>query len=285
MKTTYSKAFSVVLLGAFILTSCGGGGKKLVIKGSDTLGAKLVPQLAETYKADNPHVTFEIAAEGSSTGLAALASGATDIAMSSRPAKSSEITAAAARGIKMSPTIAAYDGIAIIVNENNPINELSLEQIEKIFTGDVRDWSAIGGQSGTISIYTRNTASGTYSDFTKLAMSKRDYAPTSQKMAGNEQIASEVGRNINGIGYIGLAYMGAEGIKIVAVEGVKPSEATIQDKSYAIARPTYYYTDGEPYGETAKFLEFAIGSSQAHRVMRQVGFVPPGASTKTASTQ
>jgi phosphate transport system substrate-binding protein len=257
-----------------LLIGCGGGGQKLVIKGSDTLGAKLVPQLAELYKVDSPEVTFEIAAEGSSTGIAALISGTTDIAMSSRPAKNTEVTSAAAKGIKMHETIAAYDGIAVIVNEKNPIAGLSLKQLEAIFTGDIQDWSALDREAGPISVYTRNTASGTYSDFKKMAMNKRDYGSLTQKMAGNEQIASEVGRNPNGIGYVGLAYIGAAGIKVVPVEGIMPNEKNISSKAYPIARPTYYYTNGEPQGEVQKFLDFAIGDPEAQSVVRQVGFVP-----------
>ena len=94
----------------------------------------------------------------------------------------------------------------MIVNAGNPIKGLTKKQVEQIFTGEVTDWSAVGGSSGKISIYTRNTSSGTYSDFKELAMKKRDYAGGSQKMAGNEQIAAEVGKNANGIGYVGLAY-------------------------------------------------------------------------------
>ena len=95
----------------------------------------------------------------------------------------------------MKPTIVAYDGIGVIVNAGNPIKGLTKKQVEQIFTGDVTDWSAVGGPSGKISIYTRNTSSGTYSDCKELAMKKRDYASGSQKMAGNEQIAAEVGKN------------------------------------------------------------------------------------------
>src|SRR3977135_92738 len=180
--------------------------EKLVIKGSDTLGAKLVPQLAEQFKAQHPGTTFDIAAEGSTTGIAALIDGNAQIGMSSRRAKSSEIGAASAKGINMKPTIVAYDGIAVIVNAGNPGKSLTKQQVEQIFTGEVTDWSAVGGSEGKISIYTRNTSSGTYSDFKELAMKKRDYAAGSQKMAGNEQIASEGGKNANGAGQRGLAY-------------------------------------------------------------------------------
>src|SRR5438067_8858321 len=202
---------------------------RLVIKGSDTLGAKLVPQLAEQFKAQHPGTTFDIAAEGSTTGIAAIIDGTAQIGMSSRRAKSSEVGAAAAKGVNMKPTIVAYDGIAVIVNANNPLKTLTKKQVEQIFTGDVTDWSAVGGPGGKISIYTRNTSSGTYSEFKELAMKKRDYAGSSQKMAGNEQIAAEVGKNGNGIGYVGLAYTKASGIKVMVIDAATPSVKSVQD--------------------------------------------------------
>ena len=135
--------------------------QKLVIKGSDTLGAKLVPMIAEEYKAANPGVSFEIAAEGSTTGLTAIIDGTADIGMSSRRAKPTELSGGAAKGKSLKPIIVCYDGMAVIVNEKSPIADLTRKQVEQIFTGDVTDWSAVGGNAGTISIYTRNTSSGT----------------------------------------------------------------------------------------------------------------------------
>src|SRR5213082_3562269 len=205
---------------------------RLVIKGSDTLGAKLVPQLAEHFKAEHPGTTFDIAAEGSTTGIAAIIDVTAEIGMSSRRAKSSEVGAATAKGRNMKPVIVAYDGIAVIVNLANPVKALTKKQVEQIFAGDVADWSAAGGSGGKISIYTRNTSSGTYSEFKELAMKKRDYAGGSQKMAGNEQIASEVGKNPAGIGYVGMAYTRTTGIKVMPIEGVLPSTQTVHAKTY-----------------------------------------------------
>jgi len=247
--------------------------EKLVIKGSDTLGAKLVPQLKEAFQVKNPDTTFEIAAEGSSTGIAAVIQGTADIGMSSRPAKATEVTSAMSKGVKLQQTVAAMDGIAIIVNKKNPVESLDLLDIEDIFTGTTDDWSAIGGEAGSISVYTRNTASGTYSDFRKIAMSSNDYGQSTQKMAGNEQIASEVAKNPNGIGYIGLAYIKTPGIKVIAVDGALPSEESIKSGEYAISRPTYYYTNGEPAGLIKEFIDFATGP-EAVQITRQVGFVP-----------
>jgi phosphate transport system substrate-binding protein len=246
---------------------------RLVIKGSDTLGAKLVPQLAEAFKAQHSGTTFDIAAEGSTTGIAAIIDGTADIGMASRRAKSSEVGAAAAKGRNMKPTIVAYDGIAVIVNSGNSVSKLTRKQVEQIFTGDVQDWSAVGGSGGKISIYTRNTSSGTYSEFKELAMKKRDYAGGSQKMAGNEQIAAEVGKNKNGVGYVGMAYTKASGVKVVSIDGASPSVKSVQDHSYPYWRPTFYYTNGEPSGLAKQFLDFTIGSA-GQKIVAQVGFVP-----------
>lgn len=247
--------------------------EKLVIKGSDTLGAKLVPQLAEAFKAANPGTTFEIAAEGSTTGIAAITDGTADIGMSSRRARPTEMSAALAKGVTMKPTIVAYDAMGVVVNAANPLTNLTKKQVEQIFTGDVKDWSGVGGKAGVISIYTRNTSSGTYSDWKELAMKKRDYASSSQKMAGHEQIASEVAKNVNGIGYVGLAYMDVKGLKVVSIEGVKPSAQTVKNKTFPYARPTFYYTNGEPQGLASKFMEFTH-SAAGSKIVSQVGFVP-----------
>jgi len=246
---------------------------KLVIKGSDTLGAKLVPTLAEEYKAKNPSVSFEIAAEGSTTGIAAIIDGTAQIGMSSRPAKPTEESAAKAKGVTLKPTVVAFDGVGVIVNSASPVTKLTKRQVERIFTGDITDWSDVGGKPGKISIYTRNTASGTYSDFKDLAMNKRDYAPSSQKMAGNEQIAEEVAKNPSGVGYVGLAFIGDPGVKVVAIDGVRPEKVTVQDHTYPYSRPTFYYTNGEPAGEGAKFLAFTV-SDAGQKIVEKVGFVP-----------
>ena len=246
---------------------------RLVIKGSDTLGAKLVPQLAEAFKAEHPDTTFDIAAEGSTTGIAAIIDGTAQIGMSSRLAKPAEVSAASAKGVNMKPTIVAYDGIAVIVNSSNPIKGLTKKQVEQIFTGEITDWSAVGGSSGKISVYTRNTSSGTYSDFKELAMKKRDYAPSAQKMAGNEQIASEVGKNANGVGYVGLAYTKADGIKVIEIDGLLPTNESVIAQKWPYARPTFYYTNGEPAGAAKAFVEFTVGPD-GQKIVDQVGFVP-----------
>ena len=268
MKTTY-----LTILAGIALAATPARAERLVIKGSDTLGAKLVPQLAEQFKSQNPGTTFDIAAEGSTTGISAIIDGTAQIGMSSRRAKPAEVGAASGKGVNMKPHIVAYDGMAVIVNAKNTISGLTKKQVEQIFTGDVTDWSAVGGSGGKISIYTRNTSSGTYSDWKELAMKKRDYAGGSQKMAGNEQIAAEVGKNANGIGYVGLAYIKASGTKVVPIDGQTPSVQSVLAKAWPYARPTFYYTNGDPAGLVKQFVDFTL-SPAGQKVVSQVGFVP-----------
>ncbi|MEM7700120.1 MAG: phosphate ABC transporter substrate-binding protein, partial [Verrucomicrobiota bacterium] len=212
---------------------------KIIIKGSDTLGAKMVPQLAEVYMDAGAEVDFEIAAEGSSQAFTALLAGEAEIGMSSRLVKDEEVESLTAKGMELEHHIAAYDMIAVIVNSENGLDELTLEDIQGIFTGAITNWSEVGGPDEDISVYTRNTSSGTYKSFQELAMAKEDYGSETQKMAGNEQIATEVAGNPYGIGYVGLAYSSKDGVKPVAVEGVELDPAKAAE--YPIARSLNYY--------------------------------------------
>ncbi len=247
------------------------GAQTISIKGSDTLGAKLVPQLAESFRAKHPDVKFEIAAEGSSTAFPALANGTAQIGMSSRQAKAEEITAAKAKGIDLREVVVCHDMLVVIINKSNKIKNLKKAQVEKIFTGAVKDWSEVGGSPGPISIYTRNTSSGTYKDWQSLAMGGKDYPASSQKMAGNEQIAQEVAKNKNGIGYVGLAYAGANGVNKVKIDGMEPVAENAE--KFVYSRACYLYVPESADATTKAFVDFAT-SEEGQKIAERVGFVP-----------
>ncbi len=244
----------------------------LSIKGSDTLGAKLIPQLAESFKAaGNKDVKFEIAAEGSSTAFPALANGTAQIGMSSRKVKEDESTMCRTKGVYLKEHGICHDMLCVVVNKNSPVGKLTQDQVTKIFTGQIKDWSEIGGAPGKISIYTRNTSSGTYKDWQKLAMGGRDYPSSSLKMAGNEQIAQEVAKNKNGIGYVGLAYSKSNGVKALAIDGVEPVAPNA--KKYAYARLNYLYAPDKPSAEADAFMKY-IESAPGQEIVRKAGFIP-----------
>lgn len=275
LNLNYSIAFQRWLIAVISFAALGlsYADEKIVIKGSDTLGAKLIPLLAEEFRAlkakDNVRVIFEIASEGSSTGIASIIDGTADLGMSSRETKGSEAAKGLLNGTKLDSVLLAKDGIAVIVQNENPLNEISSREVEKIFTGDIEDWTAINGKSGPISIYTRNTSSGTYYLFQRLALRRRDYATSSQKMAGNEQIASEVAKNANGIGYVGLAYTDTPGVKSLPIDGVMPF-----DKDYPYARLLYFYFDAnrEARPIVNEFLDFCLGA-KGQRIVESVRFI------------
>ena len=251
---------------------------KIDIKGSDTLGAKLVPQLKNAYVKSNPSVKIDILAQGSSHAFSNLDAGTADIGMSSRKVKQKELDKFEAKGKALVEHVAAWDMIAVIVNDKNPVRKLSLKQIEGIFTGSISNWSEVGGPDAPISVYTRNTSSGTYKSFSGLAMSKKDYGTKCQKLEGNQPIVTEVTKNINGIGYVGFAYAKGENYKTVKVEGVSAKVSKIAD--YPLARKLYYYTVGQPTGEAAKFLKWATSSDAANAIVAEIGFIPTPVATE-----
>ncbi|WFB35886.1 phosphate ABC transporter substrate-binding protein [Kiritimatiellota bacterium B12222] len=264
---------ALTLTTAVVVGSSVVAAEKLVIKGSDTLGAKMVPQIAEAFKAENPDVTFEIAAEGSSTGVKAIITDTADLGMSSRDVKEQEIADAKSKGVDLQTIVVAKDAIAVIVNEKNPISKMSVEQVGALFTGKANNWVAVGGKPGSVSVYTRNTSSGTYKVFQTLAMNKADYGDQTQKMAGNEQIAAEVANNVNGVGYVGLAYIDTPGVKVIKVNGVTPNNKNVNNGTYVLARPLYYLSNGAPTGLAKKFVEFTL-SAKGQKVVSDVHFVP-----------
>lgn len=250
------------------------GAQVVSIKGSDTLGAELVPQLTEAFnsKHKDKQLKFEIAAEGSAVAFTALANGTAQIGMSSRQATPAEIAAAKAKGIDLKEVVACHDMIVVIVNKSNPLKKLSQKDIEKIFTGQVKDWSEVkGGMPGAISIYTRNTASGTYKDWQKMAMGGRDYAKGAQKMAGGEQVVEEVASNKNGIGYVGLAFSDKPGVKATTIDDVVPVAANAE--TYPYSRKCYYYLPENADANAKAFVEFATGP-EAEQIAKRLGFVP-----------
>jgi phosphate transport system substrate-binding protein len=262
------------LLAFILLLSSTLRAETVVIMGSDTIGAKAALHLAEAFKAKigaiGKDVGFEISAEGSSAGVVSITEGYADIGMTSRPPSAKEIAHAKAKGVQLKTITVAKDGIAVIVNEANPIESISLVDLEAIFAGDVEDWAAVSTTSGTISAYTRNTTSGTYDLFRSKAMSSRNYGEKTQKVAGNEQIAAEVARNPNGIGYIGLAYAGTPGIKVVPIEGMLP-----RAKDYPLSRTLFFLVDQNirlsPMAND--FIGFTLSPAGQH-IIESVQFLP-----------
>jgi phosphate transport system substrate-binding protein len=251
--------------------------------GSDTM-VNLALAWAEKYQPIDQVVQISVTGGGSGTGIAALINGTVDIANASRAIKAEEITQAQADGINPVEFIVARDAIAVIVNPNNPVSELTLDQISRIYKGEFDNWLQVGGENRPIVRLSRETNSGTHVYFLETVVrlgNKNDksiFAPECLLLPSSEGIISEVSENPNAIGYDGLGYITPH-VKMVAIAKtpgevyVLPSIETVNDQTYAISRDLYMYTNGEPKGEIRKYLDW-IFSPDAQEIVAKLGFVP-----------
>lgn len=251
----------------------------ITVKGSDTM-VHLVSTWAEVFMKENPGVVVSVTGGGSGTGIAALLNGTTDICAASRKIKDKETKLANQKGIVPKEIVVARDGIAVIVNPANPVAELTIEQIGKIFTGATQRWDQVGGQTESIEILSRESSSGTYVFFQKKVLNKKDYSQKAKLMPATSAIVQSVTSNKNAIGYVGLGYaVAAKGkIKVLAVKAddssaaVIPSEQTVKTGEYEIARPLHLYTNGRATGVVKKFIDFCL-SSQGQKIVKETGYV------------
>jgi phosphate transport system substrate-binding protein len=252
-------------------------------KGSDTI-VNLALAWAEKYQAEHPDVRISVTGGGSGTGIAALVNGTVDIANASRKIKAEEMAEAQANGIQPVEHIIARDAIAVIVNPENPVNELTLQQISDIYSGKISNWSEVGGDDRPIVRLSRETNSGTHVYFLETVLrlgNKEDktlFSMDTLLLPSSEGIISEVRQNPNAIGYDGLGYVPADVKKIAIAKSageayVLPSVETVNDKTYPIARDLYMYTAGEPTGVIKAYLDWIL-SPEAQEIVLQLGFVP-----------
>lgn len=282
----------IVLLAFFVLAGCGRSnedrqaqdGATIQNKGSDTL-VNIALAWAEAYREVEPTVTIAVTGGGSGTGIASLINGTVDMANASRAMKEEEIAEAQANGINPVEHVVAVDALAIIVNLDNPVNELTIPQLSDIYTGRVTNWQEVGGRDAPITLLSRETNSGTHVYFLEEVVRQGDsenrdiFAPQTLLMPSSVGITSEVRRNPNAIGYDGLGYVDPVHEKVVAVAldaespFVMPTAVTASAGDYPLARDLFVYTVGEPTGEIAKYLDWIV-SSAGQLIVEQLGFVP-----------
>ena len=254
-------------------------------KGSDTI-VNLALAWAERYQSQHPDVRISVTGGGSGTGIASLINSTVDIANASRKIKQEEIEEAQANGVNPVEFIVARDAIAVIVNPENPVDQLTLKQISDIYSGKYNNWSEVGGDDRPIVRLSRETNSGTHVYFleTVLRLGNSEdetlFSMDTLLLPSSEGIIAEVRQNPNAIGYDGLGYV-PDDLKMIAIakeEGgayVLPSIPTVNDKTYPIARDLYMYTDGEPTGVIKEYLEWIL-SAEAQEIVAELGFVPVG---------
>ena len=230
---------------------------------------KVIGALGEQFMSDNNGVSVTYDATGSGAGIEAASNGSADIGLSSRGLKDEE------KASGLVGTTVALDGIAVIVNPANKVADLTVEQIAKIFTGEITDWSELGGDAGTISCIGREAGSGTRDGFESITGTK-DACKMDQELTSTGAVIEAVAGNPNAIGYASLSSVeGKDTVKAVTVGGVECSEATVLDGSYAIQRPFVLVTkEGTALSAQAQaFFDFAT-SSTASDLIRSAGAVP-----------
>ena len=264
------KKIAAVLLAlccmALVFTGCSNTAGKSVSTDGSTSMEKVIRALGETFTKDNPDVNFTYNPTGSGSGITAVTEGRCDIGLSSRNLKDEE----AAKGLKA--TVLALDGIAVIVNPENPVGELSLDEIAKIYTGEITNWSELGGNDAEIVVIGREAGSGTRDGFESITKTA-DACVYRQELTSTGDVITTVAQNPNAIGYASLASV-KDTVKALNVDGVTPGEDTVKDGSYKVQRPFVLVTvEGKALSPVAQaFFDYAT-SPDAAAIIAKAGAV------------
>lgn len=277
-------AFAAIGCGNQDSTGGAGGsrGGAIQVKGSDTM-VNLAQKWAEDYMKDNPQVNIAVTGGGSGTGITAMINGTTDIADASREMKDKEKAEASSKGIEVVENRVALDGIAVVVNTENSVSELSVDQLADIFSGKITDWQEVGGTPGQIVILSRESNSGTHVFFKEHILNKGtdgkvEFASSALLMPSTQAIVDEVKQNPQGIGYVGLGYVKGD-LKALKIKkdatstAVTPTVASVQDGSYPVARPLFMYTKQGAPQVVADYMAW-IKSPDGQKVVEELEFVP-----------
>ena len=266
----------------FFFSSCKHSKVEIVtVKGSDT-EVNLVQELAEQFMENDPNISLTITGGGSGYGIASLINQKTDIANSSRPLNEKEKQLIEKQNIKVYPVIFAQDAIAVIVHPNTKITELSLENVGKIFRGEIKNWKELGGSDVPVSLYGRQSNSGTFVYFRERIL-KGEYDPSIKQMNGTAQLIEAVKQDIGGVGYVGIGYLLNKKDEVVSTiiavklrENDKPAvspldKEAIIDGRYPIIRPLFQFLNDKPTGKTLEFLRYEL-STEGQKIVAQKGY-------------
>ncbi len=272
------KAMSIMVIATLVLATmvgCGSSGSEGETDGSGTVSTdgstsmeKVMGALGEAFEQDNSGVSFTYNPTGSSSGITAVAEDRCDIGLSSRSLKDEE------KALGLTETVLAYDGIAIIVNQENPVQELDMKTLKKIYTGKIDNWKEVGGSDAEIVLIGREAGSGTRDGFESITETE-DACKYRQELTSTGDVITTVAGNAGAIGYASLASV-QDNVKVLSIDGVEPTEETIKDGSYVVQRPFVLVTKSETaLSETAQaFFDFAT-SRDAEAIISEAGAVSP----------
>lgn len=275
-----TKYYFVSTLAVLLLFGCAqppSERQAVTVKGSDTM-VLLGQRWAEIYMKDHPNATIQVTGGGSGTGIAALINGSTQICQASRPMKAEEkASVKQQRNADAVEIPVALDALAVYLNKQNPLQHLSMEQVGRIFRGEVKNWKEIGGPDATIVLYGRENSSGTYVFFKEHVLANADFAQNYQGLPGTAAVTNAVAKDVNGIGYGGIGY--ATEIKTIGIskdatgEPVAPSMENVYSNAYPLSRQLFWYTAGTPTGAAKDLVDWVLGPD-GQKIVSDVGYYP-----------
>ncbi|MGB1092627.1 MAG: substrate-binding domain-containing protein, partial [Oceanobacter sp.] len=275
------------------------------IQGSNTIGAKLAPELVISYmkakgatdveirnlgqsnekviigtlNQGRTRVLVPISAHGSGTGFKGLKSGTADIAAASRPIKDKEANMLAQMADMRSSAsehVVGIDGLAIVVHPANPMSTLSVSELAGIFSGKITNWSQLGGRPGNIRVYARDENSGTWDTFKSMVLSGEELTSTATRYESNDELSDSVSKDSAGIGFVGLSSVRAAKLLSISdgpAKSMKPNKLTVATEDYALSRRLFMYTDDNPSNQyVTEFMNF-VQANEGQRVVAETGFI------------
>jgi len=271
-RITLAGSLSLMVL-SVVVAGCGKPGK-IIIRGSNTFGEELAPQLIAEYRQEHPTVVFDTEYKGTTYGMGALMVERCDIAAASRPVSTNELQLAKDREIKFNDYVIGAYSVAVVVNAGSPIGNLTRDQVRDIFTGAVINWKEVGGPDAPIHLCSRDEISGTHLGFRELAMENKPYVLGLKAFTNYLGIIQAVARDANGIGYANIDLVSKDGVKAVSIGGVAPTIASVNGGQYPYARVLHLYTDTTKESATTRdFVQF-VQSKRGQEILTQMGFVP-----------
>ncbi|MCL1888944.1 MAG: phosphate ABC transporter substrate-binding protein [Desulfovibrionaceae bacterium] len=274
------KGLMAVLLAGFLSLvlsvgfsgSAGAAQSDILITGSTTV-LPIMQKAGEAFMAVNPGIPLAISGGGSGNGIKALNEGLCQIAMSSRDIKSSEVEAGKGRNVNHFRIAVAVDALLPVVHPDNPVKNLSMEQLRDIYAGKIRDWKEVGGQDGNIVVVSRDSSSGTFESWGDFVMKGEKVLPAALMQASNGGVVQTVAGNRRAIGYIGFGYLGKT-VKQINVNGVEATTETALSNTWPIARELYVFTNGAPEGNVKKVIDFLLDPQKGQKIVGETGFIP-----------
>ncbi|MBN1506563.1 MAG: phosphate ABC transporter substrate-binding protein [Sedimentisphaerales bacterium] len=251
------------------------------VKGSDTI-VNAVQMVSEEFMKQYPHVFVAVTGGGSGVGIASLINKTCDVATASREMKPKEVEIANQHGVRPKESVVAYDGVAVIVNKNNPVDKLTIEDLHDIFTGKTTNWKRFGGKDLHIVTLSREVSSGTHMYFKEevIQLGKKDnedeFSNETLLLTSSQAIVEEVAGNEGAIGYLGMGYLSDRTKAVPVAKGTEfypPTLENVLKKTYPLSRGLYAYTDGEPQGIVKLLIDFTLGPMGQQQFIES-GFVP-----------